>query len=158
LSRKTPQATFLQVLQEEFGLSPSVSQEVLQVSEEILGGGSSAVAVRPGQVRQVVASIQASVGTSLAEAPKVEVTLTVDAGEEDAEMRQREGLTKLRRVRIMRLTEEALVQGGVLTQEDLARALGVEPRTIRRDIHALKAEGHLIRTRGRVKGVGRGQQ
>ena len=57
----------------------------------------------------------------------------------------------------LRLTEEALAQGGVLTQEDLARALGVEPRTIRRDIQGLKAEGYLIPTRGQVKGVGRGQ-
>ena len=55
------------------------------------------------------------------------------------------------------MTEEALAQGGVLTQEDLGRALGVEPRTIRRDIQALKAAGHLISTRGQVKGVGRGQ-
>jgi predicted ArsR family transcriptional regulator len=45
----------------------------------------------------------------------------------------------------------------VLSQEDLGRALGVEPRTIRRDIQALKREGHLIPTRGQVKGVGRGQ-
>ena len=55
------------------------------------------------------------------------------------------------------MTEEALAQGGVLTQEDLARVLGVEPRTIRRDIQVLKREGHLIPTRGQVKGVGRGQ-
>jgi len=30
-------------------------------------------------------------------------------------------------------------------------------RTIRRDVGALKTEGHLIQTRGVVKGVGRGQ-
>lgn len=55
------------------------------------------------------------------------------------------------------MTEEALEQGGVLTQEDLARALGVHRRTIVREVKALKAEGHLIQTRGAVKGVGRGQ-
>jgi biotin operon repressor len=85
------------------------------------------------------------------------VTLTVDSGAEDAEVRQRDGLVGLRRGRILRLSEEALAQGGVLTQEDLGRALGVEPRTIRRDIQALKSEGYLIPTRGQVKGVGRGQ-
>jgi predicted ArsR family transcriptional regulator len=85
------------------------------------------------------------------------VTLTVDAGAEDAEVRQRDGLAGLRRGRILRLTEEALAQGGVLSQEDLARALGVEARTIRRDMQVLKSEGHLIPTRGQLKGVGRGQ-
>jgi hypothetical protein len=55
------------------------------------------------------------------------------------------------------LSEEALAQGGVLSQEDLARALGVEARTIRRDMQTLKAEGHAVPTRGQLKGVGRGQ-
>ena len=83
------------------------------------------------------------------------MTRTVDGGPEEAEAV--EGREGLRRGRILRLTEEALEQGGVLTQEDLARALGVEARTIRRDIQQLKVEGHLVHTRGRVKGVGRGQ-
>jgi biotin operon repressor len=123
----------------------------------MLAGGVSALAVRPGQIRLVVASFKAPFGPPLAEVEKVEVTLTVDSGVEDAEVRQRDGLAGLRRGRILRLTEEALAQGGVLTQEDLARVLGVEPRTIRRDIQALKSEGYLIPTRGQVKGVGRGQ-
>lgn len=157
LARKTPEAAFLRVLAEEFGFSPRVSRELLQVGQEMLAGGISALAVRPGQVRLVVASLKAPFGPPLAEVEKVEVTLTVDSGAEDAEVRQQAGLVGLRRGRILRLTEEALAQGGVLTQEDLARALSVEPRTIRRDIQALKAEGHLILTRGQVKGVGRGQ-
>jgi DeoR/GlpR family transcriptional regulator of sugar metabolism len=48
-------------------------------------------------------------------------------------------------------------QGGVLSQEDLARALQVDVRTIRRDVRALKQAGHVVLTRGQVKGVGRGQ-
>jgi len=157
LALKTPEAAFLRVLAEEFGFSPRVSRELLQVGQEMLAGGVSALAVRPGQVRLVVASLKAPFGPPLAEVEKVEVTLTVDSGTEDAEVRQRAGLVGVRRGRILRLTEEALAQGGVLTQEDLGRALGVEPRTIRRDMQALKAEGHLILTRGQVKGVGRGQ-
>ena len=157
LALKTPEAAFLRVLTEEFGFSSRVSRELLQVGQEMLAGGVSALAVRPGQVRLVVASLKAPFGPPLAEVEKVEVTLTVDNGAEDAEVRQRDGLAGLRRGRILRLTEEALAQGGVLTQEDLARALGVEPRTIRRDMQALKSEGYLISTRGQVKGVGRGQ-
>lgn len=45
----------------------------------------------------------------------------------------------------------------MLTQEDLARALAVDSRTIRRDVRILKEEGHALATRGQLKGVGRGQ-
>jgi len=96
-------------------------------------------------------------GPPLAEIDKVEVTLTVDNGQEDAEVKRREGAEAQRRGRILRILEEALEQGGVLTQEDVARALRVERRTIARDVKQLKAEGHLVHTRGQVKGVGRGQ-
>ena len=72
-------------------------------------------------------------------------------------MKAQQGAEGLRQGQILRLTEEALEQGGVLSQEDLARALSVAARTIRRDVRVLKAEGHLVQTRGVVKGVGRGQ-
>ena len=63
----------------------------------------------------------------------------------------------MRRGRILRILDEALEQGGVLTQEDLGRALGVARRTIIRDVKVMKAEKHLVHTRGQLKGVGRGQ-
>lgn len=157
LAVKTPEAAFLHVLREEFNFSPRVSQELLSTVKEMLVGGAPSSAVRPGQVRLVVASLKAPFGPPLADAEKVEVTLTVDAGREDGEVKTEQGLGGLRQGRILRLTEEALEQGGVLTQEDLARVLSVDRRTIVRDIKVLKAEGHLVQTRGVVKGVGRGQ-
>jgi|WetSurMetagenome_2_1015567.scaffolds.fasta_scaffold187769_2 hypothetical protein len=157
LALKTPAAAFLRVLQAEFNFSQRVSREVLDTAQELLVGTAPASVVRPGQVRLVVASLKAPCGPPLAETAKVEVTLTVDTGTEDATVKVQAGLEGQRRGRILRLTEEALEQGGVLTQEDLARTLGVEARTIRRDVQSLKAEGHLIHTRGQVKDVGRGQ-
>jgi hypothetical protein len=157
LALKTPEAAFLHVLQDEFNFSQRVSHELLSTAQEMLVGSVPASAVRPGQVRLVVASLKAPFGPPLAETDKAEVTLTVEAGTEDVAVKAQAGLEGQRRGRILRLTAEALEQGGVLTQEDLARALGVEARTIRRDVQSLKAEGHLIHTRGQVKGVGRGQ-
>ena len=157
LALKTPEAAFLHVLQDEFNFSQRVSHELLSTAQEMLVGSTPASAVRPGQVRLVVASLKAPFGPPLAETDKAEVTLTVDAGADDVAVKAQAGLEGQRRGRILRLTAEALEQGGVLTQEDLARALGVEARTIRRDVQHLKAEGHLIHTRGQVKGVGRGQ-
>jgi DNA-binding Lrp family transcriptional regulator len=157
LALKTPEAAFLHVLQDEFNFSQRVSHELLDTAQEMLVGNAPATTVRPGQVRLVVASLKAPFGPRLAETDKVEVTLTVEAGADDAAIKAQTGLEGQRRGRILRLTGEALEQGGVLTQEDLARVLGVEARTIRRDVQSLKAEGHLIHTRGQVKGVGRGQ-
>jgi len=157
LAIKTPESAFVHVLQEEFEFSPRVSRELLSTAKEMLVGGVPSAAVRPGQVRLVVASLKAPFGPPLAETDKVEVTLTVDAGAEDAAVRKRDKAEGLRQGQILRLTEEALEQGGVLTQEDLARALSVNVRTIRRGVRALKAAGHLVQTRGSVKGVGRGQ-
>ena len=67
------------------------------------------------------------------------------------------GSTALRRVRILRLVQEALEQGGEPTQEDLGNALGVTARTIRVDIAALEAAGYRVATRGKLRGMGRGQ-
>jgi hypothetical protein len=157
LALKTPEASFLHVLQDEFNFSLRVSRELLATAQEMLIGSAPAQTVRPGQVRLVVARLSASFGPPLGETDKVEVTLTVDAGGEDESVKKQEGTERLRQGRILRLTEEALEQGGVLTQEDLARALSVNVRTIRRSVKALKEEGHLVQTRGAIKGVGRCQ-
>jgi DNA-binding Lrp family transcriptional regulator len=154
---KTPEATFLHILHKEFNFSKRVSQEVLSAAQEMLRGNPAAAAARPGQTPMVVASLKAPFGPPLSETDKVEVILTVDAGAEDAEVKRREGPEAVRQGRILRVLDEALEQGGVLTQEDLARAFGVTRRTIVRDVKALKAEGHLVHTRGQLKGVGRGQ-
>jgi hypothetical protein len=87
----------------------------------------------------------------------VEVTWTLDAGEEDLKVLDRYGRVALRRVRLLRLVDEAADQGGEPTQEDLGKALGVDARTIRSDIAVLSAEGFLVATRGMLRGIGRGQ-
>jgi len=156
LGAKTPEAAFLRTMESEFHLPPRTGQVLLEVAIEVLIG-ESGDEVRPGQMRMVVTSLQAPFGPSLAESDKVVVTLTVDNGVADGEIKSREGAVALRRGRILRLTEEALEQDGVLTQEDLARVLGVDRRTIERDVRALKVEGHLVSTRGAIKNVGRGQ-
>jgi DNA-binding Lrp family transcriptional regulator len=157
LALKTPEASFLQVLQSEFNFSLRVSRELLNAAQEMLIGSVPSQKIRPGQVRLVVARLNAPFGPPLAETDKVEVTLTVDAGAEDESIKKQEGIERLRQGRILRLSEEALEQGGVLTQEDLARVLGVSRRTVARAVKALKGEGHLVQTRGAIKGVGRCQ-
>lgn len=157
LALKTPEASFLHVLESEFNLSYREAREVVRAAHELLGLDRPSGQVRPGQIRLVVASLRAPIGPPLAETARVEVTLTVDAGAEDATVLAEQGRLAMRQGRILRLVEEALEQGGVLTEEDLARALQVTRRTIERDVQALRAAGHLVQTRGQVKGTGRGQ-
>ena len=117
LAVKTPESAFVHVLQEEFNFSLRVSRELLSTAKEMLVGGVPSSAVRPGQVRLVVVSLKAPFGPPLTETDKVEVTLTVDAGAEDAVVRKRDKAEGLRRGQILRLMDEALEQGGVLTQD-----------------------------------------
>jgi hypothetical protein len=157
LALKTPEASFLHVLESEFNLSYREAREVVSAAQELLGLDRPTGQVRPGQIRLVVASLRAPFGPPLGETARVEVTLTVDAGAEDATVLSDQGRLAVRQGRILRLVEEALEQGGVLTEEDLARALQVTRRTIERDVQALRTAGHLVQTRGQVKGTGRGQ-
>jgi len=157
LALKTPEASLLHVLEDEFNLSHREAREVVQAACDVLGLHRPTQQVRPGQVRLVVASLRAPFGPPLRSTDRVEVTLTVDAGAEDGEVLAQQGRLALRGGRILRLVEEALDQGGVLTEEDLARALQVTRRTIERDVRQLQAAGYHVQTRGQVKGTGRGQ-
>jgi len=157
LAEKTPEASFLHVLRDEFNLSLREAREVVSAAQEYLGLDRPSSQVRAGQVRLVVASLRAPFGPPLTETDRVTVTLTLDAGSADAAVLATEGRVGLRQGRILRLVDEALDQDGVLTEEDLARVLQVTPRTVIRDIQALKADGHVVQTRGQVKGAGRGQ-
>lgn len=157
LAVKTPEATFLHLLEHEFHIPPRMGRVLLEAVQEVLLGSGASESLRPGQTRAVVTALTAPFGPRLAASEKVTVTLTLDSGVEDAQVRASQGAEALRRGRLLRLTDEALAQGGVLTQEDLARLLGVDRRTIERDVRTLKAAGHSVATRGTVKNVGRGQ-
>jgi len=52
-----------------------------------------------------------------------------------------------RRARLLRLANAAIEEGCVVRVSDLAELLGVTERTIKRDLVALRADGHEVRTR-----------
>jgi hypothetical protein len=152
---KTPEKRFLQVLDQEFHYAPKVAQAVLEEAQTCLLGDPGPL--RPGQVRVILTQYDAGHGRALRDTPMTEVVWTVDAGLEDRQVLQRHGRQALRRVRIQRLLDEALAQGAVATQEDLAQALHISVRTIKRDCVALKAQEVYLPTRGNLHGIGRGQ-
>lgn len=161
LAVKTLDQRFRYELETGFELAPRISQGILDMAKEIFSLDTVSLdrsrVIRPGQIRQVIAAAKAPHGSPLHQTDMVEVTWTLDAGEEDLEILKQHGRVALRQVRLLRLIDEALDQDGVATQEDLARTLGVGVRTIRADIATLKMKGYHIITRGQLHGAGRGQ-
>ena len=150
---KTPEQLFVGVLRREFELSPAASLGILEAAKEHLFSPVPEIA---GMLRFVCASKKAKHGKVLGDQDKVRVTLTLDGGIADLEIVRTQGLQALRQHRILRLTQEAYDQDGLLTQEDLARLLHVSDRTIRDDVKNLVKDGNTVRTRGYCHDIGRG--
>jgi len=106
-------------------------------------------ALQPTPLVVQLARADAPLGKSLSATDFVSVRWTIDAGADDATILHDEGKTALRHQRLRRLLDEANTQGAAPTDADLARALGVNVRTIERDMAALKATGQRTHTRRR---------
>ena len=127
----------------------------MQEAEQYLN--TSQAPLKVGQIRVILAHRHTKTAQAVREMETVEVTWTLDAGVEDLEVLHQHGPQTLRQVRLQRLLAEALEQGAIATQEDLARALNVTVRTIKRDFAQLHAQGLYLPSRGYLHGVGRGQ-
>lgn len=155
LAAKTKEQQLMQILESEYRQPPRVARAILEDVQECLAGSSEQV--QPGQMRVVLIAIEARHGKVLAQTRQKEVLWRVDAGKEDYEVQQKYGMAAMRQVRIQRLLGEAVAQGAAASQEDLARALQVSVRTIKRDCAELESQGIYLPTRGNLKGIGRGQ-
>ncbi len=155
LLAKTYEQTFLQTLEQDYRIAPRVAEAILADAQvRLLGGGGE---VRPGQVKKLLVKRGVGHGQKVADLAKVEVTWTLDGGLEDQQVLQGYGRQALRQMRILRLLDEAVEQGAVATQEDIAQILNVTPRTIKRDFIELQSAGHYLPCRGNLQGIGRGQ-
>ncbi len=88
---------------------------------------------------------------------KKTVVLTIDSVKEDAEVLEEFGRIGHRQKRIQRITEEAIEQEGILSQEEIGKYLSCDVRTDRRDIQEIKGRGIEVITRGVLHNIGRGQ-
>lgn len=150
---KTPEQVFINSLKSEFELSPAESTGILELAKSCLFGEIPSTL---GKLRFLCASKKARHGKPLRDQDMIRVELTLDNGIEDLDVTRLQGFKALRQLRILRLTEEAYHQGGLLTQEDLARLLQVSSRTIREDIRDLHGDGNTVHTRGYDHDIGRG--
>jgi hypothetical protein len=139
---------------------PFVSHAILQTAKEVFPLDPQQVESQLGlgQVKLLVVAAHEPAGKALDNCQKVTVRLTLDAGQDDFEVRVCRGVVGLRRARLLRLASEAREQGGLLSHEDLAfRLLNCALRTIVRDIQVLHRAGVEVPTRGQQQDIGPGQ-
>jgi hypothetical protein len=160
LAAKTRESLFRRKIEQGANCAPFVSKAILQTVKEVfpIDPEDEAAQLGLGRLKLLVVAAEEPAGKSLEECQKVPVVLTLDAAKEDAEVRAWQGVTGLRRTRILRLAVEAREQGGLLSYEDLAyRLLNCGLRTLVRDVARLRQEGLVVPTRGQQHDIGRGQ-
>jgi hypothetical protein len=110
----------------------------------------------PGQAKFIVISAEDYPSVKLTDASKVTVTLTINDDKEDLPIKKSKGVVVLRQHRLSRICNEALIQGGLLTVEDIAnRIFCCGERTIVRDLKALREQNIFLPLRSTIKDMGR---
>ncbi len=110
----------------------------------------------PGKAKFIVISAEDSPSTKLTDATKVNVTLTINDDKEDLPIKEKSGVTGLRQHRLARICNEAFMQGGLLTVEDIAnRIFCCGERTVVRDLKALREQDIFVPLRSTIKDMGR---
>ena len=151
---KSSEGELLWELENSYSLSPKLSSSIMMTAKECL---LQEYNLREGQIEVTVIGIEERSGKVIEKMEKKKVRLTIDNGIEDIEILKAYGRIILRQIKIERITDEAIEQGGVLSQEDLSKYLNCTVRTIQRDIKAIKKKGIEVVTRGYLHNIGRGQ-
>lgn len=151
---KSSEGELIWELENSYSLSPKLSSLILMTAKECL---LKEYSLREGQIEVTVIGIEERSGKVIEKMEKKKVRLTIDNGIEDIEALKEFGRIGLREIKIQRITEEAIEQAGVLSQEDLSKYLSCTVRTIQRDVKSIKKKGTEVVTRGYLHNIGRGQ-
>jgi hypothetical protein len=141
-------------LQSGYDLSP-VEALVLARRVQQLVDEQAGFARQPGQITYQAIAIDEPPGKPLKDCRKAAVHLTVMA-DEDSGVWTDEGSLALRRLRVHRVVYEATLQGGALSQEDVACILGVSRKSIKRIFAYFREQGQWLPSRGQIQDMGRG--
>jgi len=141
-------------LQSGYDLSP-VEAHVLARRVQQLVDEQAGLARKPGQITYKAVAIDEPPGKPLEACRKVSVHLTV-MDEHDLQIGCDRGPVALRRLRTHRILYEASMQGGALSQEDVAAILGISTRTVKRIFAYFRQRGQALPSRGEIQDMGRG--
>ena len=151
---KSSEGEFIYELRNNYELSPRVSESILDSAKRCLFREN---VLKEGEIEVSVICIEEHSGRMIESMKKVRIRLTIDNGLEDLEVLKNTGRVCLRRIRLQRITQEAIEQNGILSQEDISRYLSCNVRTVKRDIRIIKQSGIEVITRGVLHNIGRGQ-
>jgi len=160
VSLKTLDHLFLSQVERGANCPPFVSSAILDVAKRVYQLHSSTESqeqLKPGQYRVIGILSLEPAGKALEDCRKGQAVVTLDAGQEDREIRARFGIVALRRARLLRICVEAREQGIHLSQEDMAyNIFNCSLRTVARDVRYWRQKGIFVPTRGQQKDIGPG--
>jgi DNA-binding CsgD family transcriptional regulator len=135
------------------------AEVISQKAQEVFHLGENALKQAPqvGQMIWRAISAEEPPGKPLKDCIFKDIILSIHRLEEDQAVKKEHGLSAKRQQQILRITSEALDQGCLITQQDLAVMLDCDEKTIRKDIHALQNKlDILVPTRGNKLDIGPG--
>lgn len=156
LQSKTVKQSIITSIAKDFNLTPILAEAYFtQISDYFLCHAE--LTLSTGQLQYLAVEENEPAGKPIALCRKVPVRLTVHNAEEDLAVYKKSGLRGLREHKVIRVTNEAIDQGGVLSYEDIAFVLTCSVVTIKRDMSRMRKRGIILPSRGWRQEMGRGQ-
>ena len=150
--KKTNEQQLFNELENDYSFSRAICRSLVQLMHEHIEDNYGNLR-NDNQIIYHAVSADERPGKPLENLRLVSVKLTVsDPG--DAEILKSQGISGLRKHKLLRFANEAYDQGGLLIQEDLALLLTTSTRTIQRDMKELKEQEIPVPTRGFIQDIG----
>jgi hypothetical protein len=150
--KKTNEQELFNSLKIDYGFSQALARSLVQLMYDHIETNYGNLR-GDSQVIYHAVSIQEPPGKPIDRLRLVPVTLTT-SDPDDAAILKEQGVTGLRKHKLLRLANEAYDQGGLLIQEDLALLLTTSIRTIQRDMQEMRQQGVVVPTRGEIQDIG----
>jgi hypothetical protein len=156
LQSKSIKQSIVSSIARDFNLTPILAEAYFtQISDYFLNHAQ--VELGSGQLHYLAVQENEPAGKPIALCKKVSVKLTLHKPDEDLPVYKKSGLRGLRHHKIVRITNQAIDQGGVLSYEDVAFILTTSVVTIKRDMSQMRKKGIILPSRGWRHEMGRGQ-
>jgi hypothetical protein len=150
--RKTNEQQLFNELENEYGFPRATCRSLVQLMHEFVEDNYGNLRNDTQIIYHAVSSDEPP-GKPLERLRLVPVKLTISQPD-DADILKSQGISGLRKHKLLRLANEAYDQGGLLVQEDLALLLTTSTRTIQRDMKELRQQEIEIPTRGSIQDIG----
>ena len=156
LTSKSVKQSIITGIARDFNLTPLLAEAYFnQIKDYFLH--HACIDLSSGQLHYLAIEENEPAGKPVALCKKISVKLTLHKPEDDLPVYKQAGLRGLRQHKLMRITTEAIEQGGVLSYEDLAFILTTSVVTVKRDMSQMRRQGIVLPSRGWRHELGRGQ-